>query len=168
VSAAEHLLTIGRKRPLVITGVPPFGCTLDRSAGFAQPFAEAGLALDESLVFEGDFTFDRGREVVKQSLEKGTQFDAVFAHNDLSAAGAMSALREAGLRVPEDVAVVGFDDIPLASHTDPPLTTVHQPMRLMGETAARLLLSHLDGSPLPLPPTIIPTTLIVRGSTVPP
>jgi len=165
-SAAEHLLAIGRQRPLVITGVPPFGCTLDRSAGFARPYAEAGLPLDESLIFEGDFTFDRGREVVKQTLEKGTQFDAVFAHNDLSAAGAMSALREAGLRVPEDVAVVGFDDIPLAAHTDPPLTTVHQPMRLMGETAARLLLSHLDGSPLPLPPTIIPTTLIVRGSTV--
>ena len=108
-----------------------------------------------------------GGRCVKQTLEKGTEFDAVFAHNDLSAAGAMSALREAGLRVPEDVAVVGFDDIPLAAHTDPPLTTVHQPMRLMGETAARLLLSHLDGSPLPLPPTIIPTTLIVRGSTVP-
>lgn len=166
-AAAEHLVQIGRRRPLMITGVNDFGCTQDRSAGFAARFAVDGIALDPALVFEGDFTFDCGREVVKQALEQGLKFDAVFAHNDLSAAGAMTALREAGLRVPEDVPVVGFDDIPMATHTDPPLTTVHQPMREMGEAAARLLLSHFDGTPLPDEPTIIPTTLIVRGSTIP-
>ncbi len=164
-SAAEHLLTIGRRRPLVITGVPPFGCTQDRQFGFARPFESAGIPLDPELVYQGDFTFDCGREVVKQTLEKGLSFDAIFAHNDLSAVGAMTALREAGLTVPDDVAVVGFDDIPLAAHTDPPLTTVHQPMREMGGTAAKLLLSHFGGVKLPEEPQIIPTTLIVRGST---
>lgn len=164
-AAATHLLGLGRRRPLVITGVPPFGCTQDRQFGFAQPFEAAGLPLDPDLVFEGDFTFDCGREVVKQTLEKGLSFDAIFAHNDLSAVGAMTALREAGLTVPDDVAVVGFDDIPLAAHTDPPLTTVHQPMREMGGSAAKLLLSHFGGAKLPQEPQIIPTTLIVRGST---
>jgi LacI family transcriptional regulator len=119
-------------------------------------------------VVEGDFTFDCGRDAVRHTLAAGLQFDAVFAHNDLSAAGALSAIREAGLRVPQDVSVVGFDDVPLASHTEPPMTTVHQPMRQMGATAARLLLGHFEGTPLPKAPTVIPTELIVRGSTVAP
>jgi LacI family transcriptional regulator len=98
-------------------------------------------------------------------LRAGLSFDAVFAHNDLSAAGAIQALRDAGLCVPKDVAVVGFDDVPQASHTDPPLTTVHQPLREMGETAARTLMGHFEGHPLPVSPIILPTTLVVRGST---
>ena len=117
---------------------------------------------------EGDFTFDRGRAAVKQMMADGIDFDAVFAHNDLSAAGALLAIREAGRRVPEDVALVGFDDIPYASHTDPPLTTVHQPMRQMGEAAARMLLAYFDGTPLPVAPHVLPTTLIVRASTMVP
>jgi LacI family transcriptional regulator len=166
-SAARHLISIGRRRPLVITGVAPFGCTQDRQFGFAEAYEAAGSPLDAELVIEGDFTFDAGRDVVKRILERGLSFDGIFAHNDLSAAGAMTALREVGLRVPEDVAVVGFDDIPLAAHTDPPLTTVHQPMREMGGTAAKLLLSHFGGATLSAEPQIIPTTLIVRGSSVP-
>jgi LacI family transcriptional regulator len=89
----------------------------------------------------------------------------VFAHNDLSAAGAIKAAHEAGLDVPRDVAVVGFDDIPLAAHTDPPLTTVHQPLRQMGETAARMLMTFFAGTPLPDTPNVIPTSLIIRAST---
>jgi LacI family transcriptional regulator len=104
---------------------------------------------------------------VRHLLDDGIAFDAVFAHNDLSATGAMQAIRDAGLRIPDDVAVVGFDDIPLAAHTDPPLTTIRQPMRQMGETAARLLLSQLDGASLPAVPQTIPTTLIIRGSSAP-
>ena len=92
----------------------------------------------------------------------------MFAHNDLSAAGAMQAIRDAGHHVPEKVAVVGFDDIPLAAHTQPPLTTVHQPLREMGEAAARILLSHFAGTPLPDNLTILPTTLTIRGSTAGP
>ncbi|MFS8479938.1 MAG: LacI family DNA-binding transcriptional regulator [Micromonosporaceae bacterium] len=164
-AAARHLLDLGRRNPLVITGPGRFGCTQDRLAGFAETYAAAGRPLDPQLVVEGDFTFDRGRQVARQLLDAGVHFDAVFAHNDLSAGGAMQAVREAGRTVPDDVAVVGFDDIPYAAHTDPPLTTVHQPMREMGEAAARLLISHFDGAPLPQTPHILPTTLIVRGST---
>ena len=164
-AAGEHLLEIGRRRPLVVTGLNRFGCTQERLDGFAEAYANAGLELDPTLVVEGDFTFDCGQVAVKRTIEAGIHFDAVFAHNDLSAAGAMQAVREAGRRVPEDVAVVGFDDLPLAATTEPPLTSVRQPLRQMGETAARLLLAHFDGAALPQSPTVIPTTLAIRGST---
>ncbi|MFF5516338.1 substrate-binding domain-containing protein [Streptomyces coeruleorubidus] len=93
------------------------------------------------------------------------EFDAVFGHNDPSAAGVLAALHEAGPRIPRDVAVTGFDDVELASYTYPALTTIRQPMREMGETAARLLLDHVRRSPEAEPSRIVPTSLVVRGST---
>jgi LacI family transcriptional regulator len=167
-AAARHLLDLGRRRPLVITGPERFGCTRQRLAGFAGAYAEAGCPLSADRLVVGDFTFDRGREAVRQAVAAGLGFDAVFAHNDLSAAGAMQAVQEAGCRIPADVAVVGFDDIPLAAHTRPPLSTVHQPLHEMGATAARLLLAHFDGTPLPGAPTVIASTLTIRGSTAGP
>ncbi len=101
---------------------------------------------------------------MEQLLSEGVTFDSVFAHNDISATGVLRALRTAGRRVPDDVAVVGFDDIPMAEHTEPPLTTVRQPTRRMGETAARMLLSHLGGTPVPDGPAVLPTELVVRRS----
>jgi LacI family transcriptional regulator len=166
-AAAAHLISLGRMQPLVITGHLRFGCTEDRHAGFAARYAEAGRPIPDQLVTEGDFTFECGQVAVQHLLSEGIEFDAVFAHNDLSAAGALQAVREAGLKVPQDVCIVGFDDVPLASHTEPPLTTVHQPMRQMGATSAQLLIAHFEGTPLPQAPTVIPTELIVRGSTVP-
>ena len=102
---------------------------------------------------------------MRRLLADGVPFDAVFAHNDLSAAGALQALRDAGRRVPQDVAVVGFDDLPLAGHTHPPLSSVRQPLREMGTAAARLLIGHLAGTPLPDTPTVIPTGFTTRDST---
>lgn len=165
-AAAEHLIGLGRHRPLMVTGSARWGCTQDRTSGFADAYAAAGLPIDPRLIVEGDFTLECGRLAVQRLLADGVKFDAVFAHNDLSAGGAMQAVREAGLSVPGDVAVVGFDDVPYALHTDPPLTTVHQPMRGMGEAAARMLIAHFEGGALPEAPQVLPTTLIVRGSTV--
>ncbi|MEV6790551.1 LacI family DNA-binding transcriptional regulator [Streptomyces sp. NPDC051320] len=156
-SAARHLLAAGRTKPLVITGPLHFGCTRERSAGFCalQPGA---------IVATGDFTEPAGYRAVDELIASGTAFDSVFAHNDISAAGALRALRAAGRSVPDDVAVVGFDDIPMAEHTVPPLTTVRQPTRRMGETAARMLLGHLGGVPTPAEPVVLPTELVVRSS----
>jgi LacI family transcriptional regulator len=165
-SAARHLLDLGRQRPLVITGPERFGCTRQRSAGFAAIYAEAGRPITEERWYVGDFTVARGAEGVHRALAAGVAFDAVFAHNDLSALGAMQALSDSGRQVPDDVAVVGFDDIPTAAHTQPPLSTVHQPLREMGEAAARTLLAHFEGTPLPESPTVIPTTFTARASTV--
>jgi LacI family transcriptional regulator len=162
--AAQHLLGLGRRRPAVVQG-PQFGCTEERLEGFAQSYEAAGLPISADRVVDGDFTFDGGRVGIKRLLEAGIEFDAVFAHNDLSAAGAMQELRDAGRRVPADVAVVGFDDIPLAAHTEPALTTVRQPLREMGAAAARMLLAYFAGSPVPETRLVIPTTLVVRGST---
>lgn len=166
-AAAQHLLELGRHRPMVITGVDWFGCTQERLAGFRDTYAAAGIELDPRLVFEGDFTHDCGRKSVQQALDAGLRFDSIFAHNDLSAGGAIQAVRETGRNVPNDVSVVGFDDIPYAQHTEPPLTTVHQPMRLMGQAAARMLMGYFGGQPLPEEPKVLPTTLIVRSSTAP-
>ncbi|MEE1767952.1 LacI family DNA-binding transcriptional regulator [Streptomyces sp. JV185] len=156
-SAARHLLAAGRTSPLVITGPRHFGCVRDRLDGFRT-------VLPTDLVVHGDFTERSGRLVVEQLLASGARFDSVFAHNDISAAGVLRALRAAGRSVPDDIAVVGFDDIPMAEHTEPPLTTVRQPTRQMGETAARMLLSHLGGTPVPDAPVVLPTELVVRHS----
>ncbi|MEY9968222.1 LacI family transcriptional regulator [Streptacidiphilus sp. MAP12-16] len=163
-SAARHLLELGRQRPAVVTGPEHFGCTQERLAGFAEVYAAAGLPLPPERILVGDFTYEGGRTAVAPLLD-GSGFDSVFAQNDLSATGVLQALREAGLRVPQDVAVVGFDDVPLASYSDPALTTVHQPLREMGEAAARMLLAHFRGAPLPTVPNVLPTSLIVRDST---
>ncbi|BCJ41807.1 LacI family transcriptional regulator [Actinoplanes ianthinogenes] len=163
--AARHLLEIGRHKPLVITGPARFGCTVQRTDGFASVFAEAGHPIPEAHLLSGDFTVACGADGVKQAIAGGLDFDAVFCHNDLSAFGVVQAIQDSGRRVPEDVAVVGFDDIPMAAHHKPPLSTVHQPMREMGEAAARTLLAHFDGTPLPNRPTVIPATFTVRAST---
>ncbi|MFD9657531.1 LacI family DNA-binding transcriptional regulator [Streptomyces mirabilis] len=162
-AAARHLLAGGRRRPLVLTGPARFGCVRDRLAGFRATCAEHGVGLE--LVVEGDFTEADGRATVRRLLTEGWEFDAVFAHNDLAAVGALGALRDAGIRVPEDIAVIGFDDIPVARHTEPSLSTVRQPMREMGEAAARLLLARLAGQELPTTPVVLPTHIIARRST---
>jgi LacI family transcriptional regulator len=164
-AAARHLLEIGRRKPLMITGPARFGCTQQRTDGFASVFAGAGHRIPDEHVMLGDFTFAAGVDNIRRAIGSGYDFDAVFCHNDISATGAMQALQDSGRRIPEDVAVVGFDDIPMAAHSTPPLTTVHQPMREMGEAAARTLLAHFEGTPLPNRPTVIPATFKVRAST---
>jgi LacI family transcriptional regulator len=166
-TAAQHLLELGRRRPVVVQG-PQFGCTEERLEGFGQTYAAAGFPIDADRIVDGEFTFDGGRLAIKRMLEAGIEFDAVFAHNDLSAAGVIQELRDSGRRIPTDVSVVGFDDIPLAAHTEPTLTTVRQPLREMGDAAARMLLSYFEGSPVSETRQVIPTTLVVRGSSVVP
>jgi LacI family transcriptional regulator len=162
--AATHLVGIGRKKLAVITGPASFGCTRERIAGFRDALTAAGVGFDEHLQVEGDFTRAGGLAAVRALLERGTRFDGVFAHNDLTAIGVLDALRAAGRAVPDDVAVVGFDDITIAAHVQPALTTVRQPAREMGEAAANMLLSHLAGEPLPETPLVMPTSMVIRES----
>ncbi|MEO3754101.1 LacI family DNA-binding transcriptional regulator [Streptomyces sp. B6B3] len=164
-SAAAHLLASGRSAPLVISGPQRFGCVRDRLTGFLDVLREHGVQQPRARIIEGDFTIDSGQFAIERALAEGLPFDSVFAHNDLSATGALYALRAAGRRVPEDVALVGFDDVPIASYTEPSLTTVRQPMRAMGEAAARRVLDHLNGvTPLEAAPVVLPTQLVVRSS----
>ncbi|MDT7728297.1 MAG: LacI family transcriptional regulator [Actinomycetota bacterium] len=162
--AAKHLHDAGRSRIAVITGPEEFGCTQERLDGFQDQLSLSGLELDPKLVLEGDFTRESGTLAVRTLITEGVAFDGVFAHNDLMAAGALRGLRDAGRLVPDDVAVVGFDDLPIAADTQPSLTTIRQPVKEMGEAAAAMLLAHLSGTPLPEGPQIVPTSLVIRES----
>ena len=128
--AVTHLLRLGRTRVATITGPQNMIAGADRLAGYLAALRDRGVVSDPGLIAEGDFTEAGGYRAMQQFLARRP--DAVFAASDIMAIGALRALREAGLRVPEDVAVVGFDDLPQAARTEPPLTTVRQPIYRLG------------------------------------
>ena len=162
--AGEHLLSLGRKRIAFLGQAdehyPEFA---ERYRGLCAALAEAGVPHDpafqvDALSNEGD-----GRRAAEQLLAQGHRFDAIFAASDLIAIGAIHALGDAGLRVPQDIAVMGFDDIPAASLTSPPLTTLMQDLKAGGELLVEALISQIEGRALPVP--TIPARLVVRRST---
>lgn len=143
--AGQALLARGCRRLATITGPRDMTATSDRLGGFRAELADQGVELPDSRVVEGDFTIGGGYRVMRDLLATGEEIDGLFAANDLTAVGALRALRERGLRVPDDVAVVGFDDVPIAVDSDPPLTTVRQPLEAMGRQMARMLIDLADG-----------------------
>jgi len=163
-AAAAHLASINRRRIAMINGPVEYGCDRERFDGYRQALEEAGIALEPDLVEIGDFTEEGGAQAATRLLASGLPFDALFAASDLMAVGAMRTLREAGRRVPDDVAVVGFDDIPAASQTHPPLTTVRQPLYEMGRAATELVMAAIRGDAIDQR-LELPTSLIVREST---
>ncbi len=158
--ATQHLIDTGRTRIATITGPLTMLAAQDRAQGFRAALADAGLAPFAEA--EGDYSESGGADAARRILSAGAP-DAIFAGSDLMARGAISVLRGAGLRVPDDVAVVGFDDSSVALTTDPKLTTIRQPMYKQGETMAAVLLEHLAGGS-PERTTILSTELVVRGS----
>ncbi|MFJ5137706.1 LacI family DNA-binding transcriptional regulator [Streptomyces sp. NPDC088707] len=165
-TAVAHLAARGRRAVATITGPLDMYVARCRLDGYREGLAEAGLAADESLVATGDFTEEGGRHAMRRLLGRRPDLDAVFAASDVMAAGARSVLREAGRRVPEDVALVGVDDSAVARHMDPPLTSVRQPIEEMGRTMARLLLQEIaePSEPDEQPRRMLPTELVVRAS----
>lgn len=164
-AAVVHLLSRGRRAIATITGrldVYAAQCRLD---GYRDALAEAGVAADERLVERADFTEEGGRRAMRALLDRRPALDAVFAASDVMAAGARQVLREAGRRIPDDVALVGFDDSAVARHMDPALTSVRQPIEEMGRTMAGLLLKEIADRGGPERPRIVlPTELVVRDS----
>jgi DNA-binding LacI/PurR family transcriptional regulator len=162
--AVGHLARQGRRRIATITGPLDMGVGLDRLEGYRDGLAAAGLAGAGDLVETGDFTEEGGATAMARLLERpGSPVDAVFAASDMMAAGALRALRTAGRRVPEDVAVVGFEDSAVARYAQPPLTTVRQPIEEMGRQAMRLLLARVAGEAGGMH-LILDTELVVRAS----
>ncbi|WP_327005258.1 substrate-binding domain-containing protein [Dactylosporangium sp. NBC_01737] len=153
--AVEHLMLRGRRTIATIAGPPDSPAAADRLDGYRRALEAAGRA---PAVACGDFTTASGGHAAAWLLDRMPRLDALFVASDAMAAGALQALRKAGRRVPEDVAVVGFDDAPLASYTTPALTTVRQPVSELGAVAAALL---LEGSP---DCPVLPTELVVRAS----
>ena len=162
-AATQHLIDVGRRKIAMLNGPSDYGCNRDRLEGYRSALQKAGLRFETRRVANGDFAEAGGAAAMKSLLAADPEIDAVFAANDLMAFGAMHALRDAHRRVPEDVAVVGFDDLPAAALTHPRLTTVHQPLYEMGRTAARMLMAAVRGEPVARR-IEVPTTLTVRAS----
>jgi DNA-binding LacI/PurR family transcriptional regulator len=159
--AAERLLTAGRRRIATIAGPQDMTAGNDRLGGYRRALTAAGRKADR--VAYGEFTRESGERAMTTLLHRYPDLDGVFAANDLMAIGALKVLRAAGRRVPEDVSVVGYDDIEMAKHTEPPLTTVHQPVVDQARTMTELLLTQVGGDP-PGDPVILPTELVERDS----
>lgn len=147
--AVAHLLGLGRRRVAAIAGPQDMGVGVARLRGYRDALAAAGMPVDGSLTGFGDFSEPSGAAAMDQLLQRHPDLDAVFAASDLMAAGAMRVLKEAGRTIPGDVAVVGFEDSIVAAQTDPPLTTVHQPVEGMGREMARLLVARIRGQAAP-------------------
>ncbi|MFF8870570.1 LacI family DNA-binding transcriptional regulator [Streptomyces massasporeus] len=163
-SAVSHLLARGRRAIATIAGPLDMYVAQCRLRGYQDALALAGLTYEESLVVEGDFTEESGRRAMAELLERHPEIDGVLAASDTTAVGALDALRAAGRRVPQDVAVIGFDDFPLAQRTEPRLTTVRQPLEEMGRAMIRLLLEDMEEPSVAYRHVILRTELQVRES----
>ncbi len=157
-----HLLRLGHRRIATITGPQNMIAGADRRAGYEAALRQRGLPVEPDLIVDGEFSEAGGYAAMTRLLAQNP--DAVFAASDTMAVGAMRAVREASLRVPEDVAVVGFDDMPFAANTAPPLTTIRQPVYRTGAIAAETLIDlieHPDSRPRRI---LLPTEFVIRQS----
>jgi LacI family transcriptional regulator, galactose operon repressor len=162
--AVRHLHELGHERIATITGMLGTRPGADRLDGYGYELAELGLELPGEYVVEGDFYDESGYRGTRQLLELRKPPTAIFAASDLMAAGALRAANELGVRIPEDVAIVGFDDIALASLITPQLTTVRQDMHALGEAAAQGLARMIDDPEATAARELVPTRLVVRAS----
>ncbi|MFD0290328.1 LacI family DNA-binding transcriptional regulator [Streptomyces sp. NPDC127118] len=163
-AAVGHLVTRGRRAIATITGPGDVHGAQRRLDGYRAAIHEAGLEPDERLIGPGDFSEEGGARAMRELLARRPDVDAVFAASDVMAAGARQVLREAGRRIPDDVALIGFDDSAVARHMDPALTSVRQPIEEMGRTMARVLLKEIASETQERPQIVLPTELVVRDS----
>jgi LacI family transcriptional regulator len=165
-AATDHLIALGHRRIATITGRLTALCSHQRLDGYRAALARAGLPIDPALIAEGDFAYESAHASAIAMLRLPDPPTAIFAACDQQAMGVYEAARRLGLRIPDDLSVVGFDDIPTAAWMSPPLTTVRQPLAEMAALAVRTVLS-----PHPTPShrrAELPTELVIRASTVPP
>jgi len=163
--AVQHLLARGHRRIALINSDETYLYARQRKQGWLDALSAAGITADPALsVNVQSLDYAAGNAAIRELMAQAKPPTAVFAVSDTLAIGVLAGLRSIGKRVPEDVAVVGFDDIELATQSDPPLTTIAQPMRELGETAARLLLERLANPTAQLPGVLLNHQLIVRAS----
>lgn len=163
--AVAHLIQLGHTRIACVTNAAAtYTAAVDRLRGYQNALEAAGLRFDPALVRYGDFTVDSGYQQMKALLESGAHFTAAFVASDTLVLGAKAALVERGLHVPQDVALVGFDDLPFAQYMSPPLTTVHLPAVELARKASELLICLLQGEQSCRRQSILDTHLVVRGS----
>lgn len=164
--ATKHLIDLGHRRIAHIRGRSDLASAELREAGYRESLKEAGIPFDPELVRDGGYKAALTADSAHELLTRPDRPTAVFAANDMSALGVIAVARELGLRVPEDLSVIGFDDIPEAARSTPPLTTLAQPLHDLGAQALRMLIELLDGKEVPSH-VQLPAELIVRASTGP-
>jgi LacI family transcriptional regulator len=163
--ATAHLIHLGHTKIACITNAAcEFPAPAQRLEGYRNAIAAAGLPYDERLVRYGDYDLQSGYQQMNSLLEAAVPFSATFVASDVVAHGALSALQERGLRIPEDVAMVGFDDVPYARFMNPPLTTINVPAQQMAELACETLISRISSGDLSPQRLVMPTELVVRKS----
>jgi LacI family transcriptional regulator len=168
MQATEHLIALGHRRIGFIAGPPRLLCSRARLDGYRAALEAAGLDVDRELLRQGDFYHESGFAGGASLLDAQQPPTAIFASSDQMALGVHEAVRQRGLRVPEDISVVGFDDLPEVRWSSPPLTTVRQPLSEMGQLAARTVLRLAAGERVESPRVELATDLVVRDSTAPP
>lgn len=161
----QHLLDLHLKRLAVITGPAHSPIVRDRLAGVQDALLGAGLTLDANAVVEGDFSMPSGHSAAEYLLQQAERPQAIFCMNDEMAIGAMRCLRQHGLRIPQDIAIAGFDNIEFAAYTEPALTTIDQPAEQLGRQAMRALYQLMQGTPLAQQHMMLSYRLVVRDST---
>ncbi len=161
--AVRHLLDAGRRNIATIAGPKDMAAGLDRLDGYRTVLTENGH-FDPGLVVHGDFGQSSGEHLTQRLLDRRPDVDAIFAASDLMAVGALRALRRSGRKVPDDVALIGFGNLPLARFTEPPLTTVHQPVEAIGAQTARELLALMTGTATETRRMVLETELVIRES----
>jgi DNA-binding LacI/PurR family transcriptional regulator len=164
--AVEHLLAAGRRRIATIHGTLDLGSGRDRLDGYHDALLAGGVPRDPRLEVAGNYSATTAGAAMERLIAQAPDLDAVFAASDSMAGAAVRVLQASGRRIPDDVAVVGFDDTPVARAVEPPLTTVRQPIPAMGREMARLLLQQLDEPGLVPSQVIFPTELVVRASSI--
>lgn len=164
----QHLLDLGHRRIAFVQGTMYSGQSAERQRGYAMALGQAGLPVDPALVVEGDFGQRSGFELGGQLLSRTDRPTAIFAANDLMALGIFDAARALNLRVPADISIVGFDDIPAASHSHPALTTVRQDYDQLGDSAVRLLMQHIEQGVQRGIRIELQSSLVIRDSTAAP
>lgn len=165
--ATEYLVSLGHQRIGFITGSMDLGCSQDRLEGYKAALRAHHLPIHTDLIYEGDFFQSSGLAAANALLDLPEPPSAIFASNDMMAMGAMDAIRHRGLRIPDDVSIVGFDNIPQSAMVFPQLTTIQQPLEQMGRVATQMLLDTLKDPAEPHTRIELPTELIVRNSTEP-
>ncbi len=160
--AGAHLVGLGYRRMGLMLGPLDLQETIDRRDGFVKALREAGRSIAEEHIAVGDYSQQSGYDLMRRWIETGRPPEAVFCTSDVQAIGVLLALYRAGLRVPEDVALVGFDDLPNSRYTTPPLTTVHQPVYGKGEQAANIIIDQIEGKRSGVVHENLPVRLVVR------
>lgn len=166
--AVNYLTKLGHKRIAELSGPEDSSLCQFRHQGYQQALRRAGISMNNSYVHYGNFTFDAGAKAISQLLSLSSPPTAIFCHNDIMAIGATQKAKQMGFRIPQDISIMGFDDIEFSQYCDPPLTTISQPRYEIGRQSMLMLLDLLKGHDVRSGSRLLESSLVIRESTAPP